>query len=120
MRDEILSIVGAQDMDTSGYQMSADQDGVEFHWEKDQLDVDVVLRQGIDSPFSTTAFDDLEMVGSAENPILLDEEEEKVNSPPTKTPVSERPTRHSALLRSRPFGTWMENIPDYVHRKLFR
>ena len=80
-------------------------DDVEFYWENDLLDVDAVFRQCIDTPFSTTAFD-LEMGGSAENPILLDEEEDKEKSPPTTaTPVSERPTQTHALLRSRPFGT---------------
>ena len=36
MRDEVLSSVGAQDMETSGYQVS-ELDDVEFHWEYDQL-----------------------------------------------------------------------------------
>ena len=64
------------------------------------------------------AFDDLEVKGSAENPILLDEEEDKENSPPT-TPVSERPTRPPAVLRSRPFGTRIESVAHYVYRILF-
>ena len=105
MRDEVLSSVGAQDMDTSGYQVSADLDDVEFYWENDQLDIDAVFRPGIDTPFSPTAFDNLDMGSSAENPILLDEGEDKDNSPPTRTPVSERPTRPPALLRSCPFRT---------------
>ena len=96
MRDEVLASVGAQEgLDTSGYQVSADLVDVEFYWENDQLDLDAVFRPGIDTPFSPTAFDDLEMGGSAENPILLDEEEDRENSPPTKTtttPVSGRPT----------------------------
>ena len=84
-------------MDKSGFQVSADMDDVEFHCENDQLDVDAVFRPGIDAPFSTTAFDDLEMGGSAENPILLGEGEDEENSPPTTTkPVSERPTRPTA------------------------
>ena len=77
MRDEVLSSVGAEDMDTSGYQVSANLDNVEFYWVNDQLDVDAVFRTGIDTPFSTKAFEDLEMRGSVENPILLDEEETK-------------------------------------------
>ena len=75
MREEVLSSVGAQDMDTSGYHVpsAADMDDVEFKWENDQLDVEAVFRPGIDTPFSPTAFDDLEMgKGSEENPILLD------------------------------------------------
>ena len=74
IRDEVLSSVGLQDMDTSGYQVSADPSDVEFYWQNDQLDVDAVFRPRIDTPFSPTAFDDLEVGGSVENPILLDEE----------------------------------------------
>ena len=105
MGDEVLSGVGAQEgLDTSGYQESADLDDVEFYWENDQLDVDAAFRPGIDTPFSPTAFDDLEMGGSVENTILLDEDKE--NSPtPTTRLVSQRPTRPPALLRGRPFGT---------------
>ena len=51
MRDEVLSGVGPQDMDTSGYQVS-DLDDVESYWENDQLDADAVFRPGIDTPFS--------------------------------------------------------------------
>ena len=122
MRDEVLSNVGAQeDLDTSGYQMSADLNDVEFYWENDQLDVEAVFRPGIDTTFSPTASDDLEMGGSAENPILLDEEEDKENSPPTTTtPVSERPTQPPALLRSRPFGTRIETVPKYLYRIFFQ
>ena len=101
MRDEVLAKVDAQDMDTSGCQLSADLEDVECYWEKDQLDVDAVFRPGIDNSFSATAFADLEKGGSAENPILLDEKEDKEHSPPPTTPVSERVP--PALLRSRPF-----------------
>ena len=74
MRDEELSSVGAQEgLDTGGYQVSAaDLGDVGFYWGNDQLDVDAVFRPGIDIHFSPTAFDDLEMGGSAEEPILLD------------------------------------------------
>ena len=116
MRDEIFSSVGAQDMETSGYEVSQLYD-VEFYWENDQLDVNTGFRRGIDTPFSPTAFDDLEMGGSAGNPILLDVEEDKENSSPT-TPVSERPTRLPSLLRSCSFGTRIEIFPDYVYRNL--
>ena len=122
MRDEVLSSVGAQEgLDTSGYQVCADQDDVEFYWENNQVDIDAVFRPGIDTPFSPTAFDDLEMGCSGENPILLDEEENNENSPaPPITPVSERPTRPPALLRSRPFRRRKENVPDYVYRNLLQ
>ena len=98
---------------------------VEFFWENDQLDIDAVYKPGIDNLFSPTAFDDLEMGGSAEIPILLDEEEDEENSPPTTpvserpTSVSERPTRPPALLKSRLFGMRIERNPDYVYRMLF-
>ena len=53
MRDEILSSVGAQYMETSGYQLSG-LDDVEFYLENHQLDVDAVFRPGIDTPFSSS------------------------------------------------------------------
>ena len=123
MRDEVLSSVGAQEgLDTSGYQVSsADLDDVEFFWGNDQLDVDAVFRPGIDTQFFPTAFDDLEMAGSAVNPFLPDEEQDKENSssPPT-TPVAEIPTRLPASLRSLPFGTRIENVPDHVRRNFLQ
>ena len=54
--------------------------------------MDAVFRPGIGTTFSPTTFDDISMKGSVENPIVLDEEEDKENSAPTTTtPVSERP-----------------------------
>ena len=50
MTDEVLSSVGAQHMDTSGYQVFA-LDDVDFYWEKDNLDVDAVFGLGIDTQF---------------------------------------------------------------------
>ena len=119
MRNEVLSSVGAQYLDTSSYQVS-DPEDIEFNWENSQLEMDAVFRPGIDTPFSPTVFDDLLMGdGSVENPIVLDEEQDKENAPPT-TPVSERPTEPPRLLRSRAFGARIENIPDYVYRNLFQ
>ena len=118
MRDEVLSSVGAQDLDTSSYQVS-DLEDIEFNWENSQLDMNAVFRPGIDIPFSPTTFDDLSMEGSVENPIVLDEEEDKENAPPPLTPESVRPTEPPRLQRSRAFGTRMENVPDYVFRNLF-
>ena len=119
MRDEVLSSVGAQDLDTSSYQVSHLED-IEFNWENDQLDLDVVFRPGIDTPFTPTTFDDLSMEGSVENPIVLDEEEDKKNAPPLpSSPESVRPTEPPRLQRSRAFGARMENVPDYVFRNLF-
>ena len=118
MRDEVRSSVGAQDLDTSSYQVS-DLEDTEFNWENLQLDMDSVFRSGVDTPFSPTVFDDFLMGdGSVENPIVLDEEQDKENAPPT-TPVSDRPTEPPRLLRSRAFGARIENVPDYVYRNLF-
>ena len=119
MREEVLSSVGAQDLDTSSYQVSDLQD-IEFNWEDTQFDMDAVFRPGMDTPFSPTVFDDLLLGdGSAENPIVLDEEEDKKNAPPTTTPESVRPTEPPRLQRSRAFGATIENVPDYVYRNLF-
>ena len=60
MRDEVLSSVGAQDLDTSSYQVS-DLEDIEFNWQDSQLDMDAVFRLGIDTPFSPTTFNDLLM-----------------------------------------------------------
>ena len=120
MRDEVLSSVGAQDLDTSSYQVS-DLEDTEFNWENPQLDMDAVFRPGIDTPFSPTVFDDLLMGdGSVENPIVLDEEEDKENAPPPTTPESVRPNELPRLLRSRAFGARIGNVPDYVFRNLFQ
>ena len=119
MREEVLSSVGAQDLDTSSYQVS-DLEDIEFNWEDTQLDMDAVFRPGIDTPFSPTVFNDLLMGdGSVENPIVLDEEEDKENAPPPTTPESVRPTEPPRLQRSRSFGARIENVPDYVYRNLF-
>ena len=117
MREEVLSSVGAQDLDTSNYQVS-DLEDIEFNWENSQLDMDSVFRPGIDTPFSPTVFDVLLMDdGSVENPIVLDEEEDKANAP--TTPESVRPNEPPRLQRSRAFGPRTENVPDYVYRNLF-
>ena len=116
---EVLSRVGAQDLDTSSYQVS-DLEDIEFNWENSNLDMDAVFRPGIDTPFSPTTFDDLLMGdGSVENSIVLDEEEDKENAPPPTTPESVRPTEPPRLQRSRAFGARMEFVSDYVFRKMF-
>ena len=119
MRDEVLSSVGTQDKDTSSYQVS-DLEDIEFNWENSQLQMEAVFRPGIDTPFSPTIFDDLSMEGSVENPIVLDEEENKDNAPPPSTPESVRPTDPPRLQRSRSIGTRIENVPEYVYRNLFQ
>ena len=119
MREEVLSSVGAQDLDTSSYQVS-DLEDIEFNWEDTQLDMDAAFRPGIDTHFSPTVFDDLLMGdGSVENPNVLDEEEDKENAPPPTTPESVTPTEPPRLQRSRAFGAGVENFPDFVYRNLF-
>ena len=119
MREEVLSSVGAQYLGTSSYQVS-DPEDMEFNWENSQLDMDAVFRPGIDTPFSPTTFDGLLMGdGSVENPIVLDEEEDKENVPPPTIPESVRPTDPPRLQRSRAFGARIENVPVYVFRNLF-
>ena len=121
MREEVLSIVGAQETDIRGYELS-DLEDIELSWEDPAVDMDSVYRPGIDTPFSPSTFDDFQMEGStAANPIIVDDEEDKENSAPTtSTPESERPTEPPRLLRSRPFGTRLENVPEAVYRTVFR
>ena len=78
--------------------------------------MDAVFRPGIDTPFSPTKFDDLSMEGSVENPIVLDEEEdkEKAAPPAPSTTGSVRPTESPRLQRSCAFGARIENVPDFV------
>ena len=54
----MLSSVGALDLETSGYQVS-DLDDVEFYWRKNQLDVDAVIRPGIDTSFYPSTLTDI-------------------------------------------------------------
>ena len=63
MRDEVLSSVGAQDLDTSSYQVS-DLEDIEFNWEDSQLNMDAVFRPGLDTPFPPLTSDDLSMGNS--------------------------------------------------------
>ena len=119
MRDEVLSSVGAQDLDTSSYQLT-DLDGIVFNWKNSQMDMNAVFRPGIHTPFCPGTFDDLSMEGSVENPIKLDEEGDKEKAPPPSTPVSVRPTEPPRLLRSRAFRARIANVPDFVFRILFQ
>ena len=61
------------------------------------------------------------MGGSVENPIVMDEEEDKENSPPApSTTKSVRPTEPRRLQRSHLFGAGTKNFPDYVYRSLLQ
>ena len=103
MRDDVLPTVGAQDLDTSSYQVS-DLEEIEINWQNSQLDMDAVFRPGVDTPFSPTTFDDLTMEGTVENPIVLVEEQDKENAPLPTSPESVRHTEHPRSQRSRAFG----------------
>ena len=84
MRDEVLSSIGVQDVDTSGYQV-CDLDDVEIYRENGQVDVDTLFRPGIVTPSSPSTFNNFELVSIAENTSLIDKEQEKENSPPPTT-----------------------------------
>ena len=121
-REGVLSSVGAQDTDTRGYELS-DLKDIKFSWEDPAVHMDRVYRPGNDTPFSPSIYDDFQMEGStAANPKIVKDEEDKENSSATTTttPKSERPTEPPRLLRSRPFGTQLEKVPDSVYRTLFR
>ena len=121
IREEVLSSVGAQDTDTRGYELS-DLEDIEFSWEDPAVDVHSNYRHGNDTPVSPSMIDNFQMEGSAAaNPIRVDDEEDKENSAPTTTtPESERPTKPPRLLRSLPFGTRLEKVPDSLYSTLFR
>ena len=105
LRDDVFSSVAAQDMVTNVYQVS-NLDDVECYCGSDQLDIDAVFRRGIDTPFSPSNLNQFETGSMAEDPILINEEQDRKNSAPhPTTPVSERPTRPPVLMRSRSFGT---------------
>ena len=118
MREDLFSGVGAQDFDTSGYEV-CHPDDLGLYWRNDQLSGDAVFRPLIGTQFSTTILDVLEMGGSEGKSNLLDKEEEKEKSPPT-TPVPERPALPAKLLSSRLFETAVGNVPAYDSRKLFQ
>ena len=85
----------------------------EFLWDISQWEVDAVFRPGIGTPLSSTAFENLEMGGSVENPILLNVE--AVGISPSRAAISERPNRFRAMLRSCPLGTKIENVPGCLY-----
>ena len=124
VREEILSCVRARVSDTRGYELS-DLVDTDFSWEDPVVDMDGVYWPRIDTSFSPSIFDNFQMGSAAANPITVDHEEDKENSAPTTTTTttaleSERPSEPPRLLRSCPFGTRLENVPDFVYRFLFR
>ena len=122
MREEVLSSVGAQDTDTREHELS-DLEASEFCWEDTAVEMDIFYRPGIDITISSSIADVFQMGPTAANRKIVDDEEDKESSAPTitttTTPESERPTEPPRLLRSRPFGSRLENVPDSVYRTLF-
>ena len=96
MKDEVLSSVAAQDLDTSSYQVS-DLEDIEFNWEISQLNLDAVFRSGIDTPFSPTTFEDLSYRWGDQ----------------LKTPLywTKRKTRRMLLLQQHPSLSDPRNLP---------
>ena len=85
MREETLSSVGAQNTDTRGYELF-DLEDIEFSWEDPGVDVDSVSWPAIDTPIFLSFSDDFQIEGStAANQIIVDDEEDKENSAPTRT-----------------------------------
>ena len=85
-------------MDTSGYQVSGLED-IEIQWEYPGLTVDAVLWPGIDTPFSPSSFNNSEKGSLAENPVLIDEDQDKDYSPLLpRTPVAGKP-KHPLCCR---------------------
>ena len=70
---------------------------MDFFLEKSEFEVHVVPTPEIDTPFSSTAFENVEMGGFVEDPIQRDDEKDRAKLQPT-TPVSESPNRHTFLL----------------------
>ena len=64
--EESLSSVGAQNIDTSGYQVT-DLEDIKFHCGHPILNMDAVFRPGIQTLFSPTTFGSLEIGGSVGN-----------------------------------------------------
>ena len=62
MRDQVLSIVDAQNMDTTGYQL-CDLENIDFQWEYLDFNNDAAFRPGTGTPFFPSNFNSTE-VGS--------------------------------------------------------
>ena len=78
--------------------------------------MDAFFRPGIDTLFPPSTFNGFEMGSLAETPILIDGKQDKENYLPhlPTAPVSGRPTQTPVLMRSPPFWTTIEKLPNYV------
>ena len=118
MQYQVLSSVGAQKMNSIGYQVT-NLEAIEFHWEHFDLNIDAVWQPGIETPFSPPTSNKFEMGSIAENLILVDEDQHKGKSrPPPTFQISERPTHPPVLRRSHLFETRNANVPDFNYRNL--
>ena len=90
MREGVLDSPGAPEMDTSSSDLS-DLRNNDVFWETPHVELDAVLSPGIDTPFSPTAFNNLELGegGSSKHPSVLDEKEDKEKLPPNNSSVWE-------------------------------
>ena len=106
--EEVLSTVGILDSNN----VPADLQEIQL----EDMDIDEVrFRPGIDTPFSpTSTFDGF---GSAENPIVLNDEDDKENVDPESVRQDDPPPLRRSFGRR--FGNRIENVPDYVYRSLF-
>ena len=94
----VVSTAREQGVDNSSYKLSHLKD-IEIFWENPQLEVDPVFRPGIDILFSPKIVNNSEMEkrGSSKNPNVLDDEEDKENSPPTPL-LPKRPNEPRSLF----------------------
>ena len=74
LKEEILHRPGVKLIDINAYELR-DLDDIKFFWANCHLELNAAFRHRI--YFSPTPFEDLEMGGSAKNPILLDEEKDR-------------------------------------------
>ena len=97
--DEVISSVGAHDMDTFGHQVF-DLEDIEILWKDLDLIKDAVVQPRIDTAFSSSTFNYFEMGSRIDNPTLIDKAYDNENlPPPATTPFSWRPSRPPALPR---------------------
>ena len=113
MPDEVLSNIGTKDMDKGGYQVS-DVKYIEFKSGEPDLNMDAVLQPGTYIPFSPLTSNKFEMVSMAQNPNVLDEEQDNENPPRpdlSTSPVYERSTQPLCWWESANLEQEMRPIP---------
>ena len=97
LRDEVLSSIGAQEMDTNGYPMSNMED-IGFHWKVLDMNMDTLFWPGQDNIFSLLTSTDFGMGSRPENWILINNEVDRKNSSPLW-----------ASQKAEKFSSWNEN-----------